>query len=224
MGDAIGQALPAAVGVALSPLPIVAVVLMLVSSRGRVNGPVFVLGWIVGVSVIGAIVLAVASGADASESGQPADWVSWLKLVLGLLLLMVSVRQWKERPQDPSQVATPKWMSRLDEFTPGRTFAVAIALSAINPKNLLLVIAGASAIAQTGISTGQQAGALAVFVAVATVGVATPVVIYFAMGERASKILDELKDWMSQNNAVIIATLLLILGWKLIGDAITGLT
>ena len=224
MGDAIGQALPAAVGVALSPLPIVAVVLMLVSSRGRVNGPVFVLGWIVGVSVIGAIVLAVASGADASEAGQPADWVSWLKLVLGLLLLMVSVRQWKGLPQDPSQVTRPQWMSRLDEFTPGRAFAVAIALSAINPKNLLLVIAGASAIAQTGISTGQQAGALAVFVAVATVGVATPVVIYFAMGERASKILDELKDWMSQNNAVIMATLLLILGWKLIGDAISGLT
>ncbi len=224
MGDAIGQSLPAAIAVALSPLPIVAVVLMLVSTHGRVNGPVFVLGWIVGVGLVGAIVLLVASGAGASKSGQPADWVSWLKLALGLLLLLISARQWKARPQDASEAATPNWMNKVDEFTPGRAFAVAFALSAINPKNLLLVIAGASAIAQTGISTGQQAGSLAVFVAIATAGVAAPVVIYFAMGERSDKPLAELKAFMVQNNTVIIATLLLIFGWKLIGDAISGLT
>ena len=48
MGEAIGQVLPTAIGVAISPLPIVAVVLMLVTPAGRVNGPAFVLGWIVG--------------------------------------------------------------------------------------------------------------------------------------------------------------------------------
>jgi Sap, sulfolipid-1-addressing protein len=75
MGDAIGQMLPAAVGVAVSPLPIVAVVLMLVSRRGRVNGPVFVAGWLAGLAVIGAIVLSVSSGAGASDEGQPETWV-----------------------------------------------------------------------------------------------------------------------------------------------------
>jgi len=57
MGDAIGQMLPAAVGIAISPLPIVALVLMLVSRRGRTNGPAFALGWIVGLAIVGAIVL-----------------------------------------------------------------------------------------------------------------------------------------------------------------------
>ena len=89
MGEAIGQMLPAAVGVAISPLPLVAVVLMLVTPGGRVNGPAFVLGWIVGLAIVGAIVLAVASGADASDDGEPATWASVLKLILGVLLLLV---------------------------------------------------------------------------------------------------------------------------------------
>ena len=95
-------------------------------------------------------------------------------------------------------------------------------LSALNPKNLLLTIAGAAAIAQTGISTGKQVGAFIVFVAVATIGVAAPVVIYFALGDRSRKILDDLKAWLAHNNAVIMATLLLIIGVKLIGNAIAG--
>jgi hypothetical protein len=44
MWNAVGQVLPAAVGVALSPIPIIGVVLMLVTPRGRVNGPMFLVG------------------------------------------------------------------------------------------------------------------------------------------------------------------------------------
>jgi Sap-like sulfolipid-1-addressing protein len=46
--EAIGQVLSLGLGVALSPAPIIAVVLMLATPRGRVNGPAFVGGWIVG--------------------------------------------------------------------------------------------------------------------------------------------------------------------------------
>jgi hypothetical protein len=44
MADAIGQVLSLGVGVALSPVPIIAVVLMLGTPRARANGPAFVLG------------------------------------------------------------------------------------------------------------------------------------------------------------------------------------
>jgi hypothetical protein len=54
MGQAIGGALPLAIGVALSPVPIIAVVLMLTTRRARVNGPLFVLGWLAGLAVVGA--------------------------------------------------------------------------------------------------------------------------------------------------------------------------
>ena len=56
-------------------------------------------------------------------------------------------------------------MRTIDTFTPGRSFGIAVALSGVNPKNLLLTVGAAAAIAQTGVDTGEQAIALAVFIA-----------------------------------------------------------
>jgi threonine/homoserine/homoserine lactone efflux protein len=221
VGQAIGDFLPSAVGVAISPLPIVAVVLMLVTPRGRANGPSFIGGWIVGLAVVGVIVLAIAGGASASTDTGPATWVDVLFLVLGLLLILVAGRQWRGRPQG-EEAPTPKWMGALDEFTPVKAGGAGVVLSALNPKNLLLTVAAAAAIAQTGISTGRQIGAYAVFVVIASIGVAAPVVIYFALGDRSARLLDELKTWLARNNAVIMSVLLLIIGVKLIGNAISG--
>jgi threonine/homoserine/homoserine lactone efflux protein len=100
---------------------------------------------------------------------------------------------------------------------------MAVALSAINPKNLLLVVGAATAIAQTGASTADQAVALIVFIVIATLGVGAPVAIYYLMGDRATKILAELHDWMARENATIMAVICLVIGAKLIGDAITAL-
>jgi threonine/homoserine/homoserine lactone efflux protein len=222
VGEAIGQVLSFGVGVALSPIPIIGVVLMLGTSRARSNGPCFILGWIAGLVTVGTIVLLASSGADAREQGGPADWVNVLELVLGALVLLVALRQWRGRPGAGEPAEMPKWMQRIDAFTPARATAFGALLSAVNPKNLLLGVGAAAAIAQTGASSNSQALALAVFVVVGTLGVGAPVVIYFALGERSKHILDELKTWMSANNAAIMAVLCLVIGAKLIGDAISG--
>jgi threonine/homoserine/homoserine lactone efflux protein len=224
MGDAIGQVLSLGVGVALSPIPIIGVVLMLGTPRARSNGPAFIVGWLVGVLGVGAIVLAVSSGADASDGGAPADWASVLKLVLGALLLLVAFKQWRARPRAGVEPEKPKWMRSIDSFTAPRSAALAVALSAVNPKNLLLVVGAAAAIAQTGSSTGDQIVALIVFAAIATVGVGTPVVLYFALGERSKRLLDDLEQWMSANNAAIMTVICLVIAAKLVGDGISGLS
>jgi threonine/homoserine/homoserine lactone efflux protein len=221
MGEAIGQMLPTAVGVAVSPMPIVAVVLMLVTPRARSNGPAFIVGWLVGIGVVGGIILALAPS-TASDNGQPATWISVIELVLGLLLLLLAVKQWRGRPQGDEEAATPKWMGALDDFTPVKSSGAGVILSIVNPKNLLLVIAGAAAIAATGITGGQQAVAWLVFTLIATIGVGVPVVIYFALGDGAAALLDRLKNWLARNNGVIMAVLFLIIGAKLIGNAISG--
>ncbi len=223
MGQAIGGSLPLAVGIALSPIPIIAVVLMLTSNKARVNGPVFVLGWLIGLGIVGAIVLAVAGPGDASKSGSPATWVSWVKIALGVLLLLVAVRQFRSRPHGDGGPQMPKWMATIDKTTPLTALGLAAVLSGANPKNLLLAVGGAAAIAQTGIPGGQQAIAYAVFAVIGTLGVGIPVGIYFAMGARSEKLLAGLKNWMTQHNAVIMTVLCLILGAKLIGDGISGL-
>ena len=223
MGAAIGGTLPLALGVALSPIPIIAVVLMLTTQRARVNGTVFIAGWLAGLAVAGAIALSIAGPADASSSGAPATWVSWLKVALGAALILVAALQFRNRPRNGDRVELPKWMDRVDEIKPLPAAGLGV-LAGLNPKNLLLVAAAAAAIAQTGISGGEQAIAYLVFALLGTLGVGTPVGIYFTMGARSEKPLSELKDWMAQNNAVIMAVICLLIGLKLIGDAIGGLT
>jgi threonine/homoserine/homoserine lactone efflux protein len=224
MGEAIGQLLPFAVGVAVSPMPIVAVVLMLVTPQARSNGPAFLLGWIAGVGIGGGVLLVIAGPANANDDGTPADWTYWLKLLLGVALVLLAVRQWRGRPHEGDVVATPKWMGALDDFTPAKAAIAGVALSLANPKNLLLIIGGAAALAQFGLSAGHETVCWIVFTVIASIGVGAPVVIYFALGERAAAILDELKTWMGRNNAAVMAVLCLIIGVKLIGDAITGLS
>jgi threonine/homoserine/homoserine lactone efflux protein len=224
MGQAIGNVLPLALGVALSPIPIVAVVLILTTPRGKVNGPAFVIGWMVGVAVVGTIVLLVASGVSASSAGKPKTWVSVLKLILGLALLLLAVRQWRGRPHGSEEPPMPKWMQGLDTFTPIKSAGLAALLAGPNPKNLILTVSAAAAIAQTGISAGDQAIVMALFVVIATVGPGIPLGIYYAMGSRAQKVLAELRIWLVHNNGAIMAVICLLIGAKLIGDAIAGFT
>lgn len=223
MGDAIGQMLPFAMGVTLSPIPIIAVVVMLGTPRAHVNGPAFLAGWFAGLLVLGTVVLLVASGAGAHDDGGPATWTGWLRLGLGAVLLRLAFGQWRGRPRGDTEAEMPGWMSKADGFSAPKAAGMGVLLSAANPKNLLLTVGAAAAIAQTGISTLDQELALLVFVVLGTVGPAVPVAVYFGMGDRAQGMLDDLKHWLAAHNAAIMTVLLLVIGAKLIGDGISVL-
>src|SRR5262249_59393987 len=181
MGAAVGGMLPSAVGVAVSPLPIVAVVLMMVTARGRANGVAFLVGWVFGLVTVGAIFLTIASDVDPGARGEPATWVSAVGVLLGIVLLSIALRQWRRRPRGGDEVKMPRWMAALDQISPRQAAGAGMALSALNPKNLLLGVVGAAAIARSGGSPDQQAVAYAAFVLIATIGVGAPVVIFLAL-------------------------------------------
>jgi hypothetical protein len=223
MGEAIGHSLPLAIGVALSPVPIIAVVVLLTSSRARSLGPVFVLGWLLGLVVVGAIVLVVVGPSGAGSSGQRTRWVSWVMIVLGVLLLVAAGRYLRGRTRGGEEVPLPAWMGAIDRLNPAVVLGGGVVLGGVRPRSLLLVVGGAVAIAQTGIAAGQQAIAYAVFAVVATLGVGAPVVIYLVMGTRSAALLGRFKGWMRRHNAVILAVVLLVIGVTLIGDGIGGL-
>jgi len=222
LGDAIGDLLPAAVGVALSPIPIVAVILMLGTPRARSNGPAFAAGWVLGLVTVAVIVLLVAGDADSSDDTSTA--VDVVILLFGLLLLAVAVKQWQGRPRAGQDPEMPRWMAAIDDFTTGRAFGLGVLLSGVNPKNLALTLAAAASLAQAGLSAGGDAVGVAVFVAIGSLTVAGPVLAYLLMGERAERVLGEIKQFMSDHNAVIMAVVCLVLAAKLIGNAIGGLT
>ena len=105
MGQAIGNTLPMAIGVAISPVPIIAIVLMLGTPRARANGPAFAVGWLAGLSIIGAITLVAASGNHVRRGGEPATWANVLKLVFGLLFVLDCARTWHGRPKPGEEAA-----------------------------------------------------------------------------------------------------------------------
>ena len=52
--------------------------------------------------------------------------------------------------------------------------------------------------------------------------VLTPVVVSLALGDRSRDLLDALRGWMARNSSIVMAVLFLVIGAKLIGDAISG--
>jgi threonine/homoserine/homoserine lactone efflux protein len=221
LSGAIGELLPAAVAVALSPIPIVAVIVMLGTPKARTNGPAFALGWVVGLVAVSVIVLVLANGADDPNSTS-ADTVEWGKVVLGAALIVMAFRQWRKRPRHGEAAQMPGWMAVVDRFTPARSLVLGIGLSAVNPKNLVLTAAAAAAIAQAGLSTGDTAIAVLVFVVIASVTVVGSVLLFVVAPHRAERPLAVMKEFMAQHNAVIMMIVLLVIGAKLLGDGIGG--
>lgn len=213
-----------AIGVAVSPVPIIAVILMLFGPRARSTGPAFAFGWVLALSVVGGVVLVVADSSDVSSEQDPSDAVFAVKLIIGLLFLVLAVRQWGSRPKEGEEPEMPGWMSAVDQFTPIRAFGMAILLAGVNPKNLGLTLAASSTIAQAGLTDAEPWIVLLVFVALASLTVVLPVAYYIVAGDSAERALDTMKSWLTANNATVMAVLLLILGVLLVGDGVGGLT
>jgi hypothetical protein len=223
MGSAIGEMLPLAIGIAISPIPIIAIILMLITPKARSNGLAFLGGWLLGLAVVGTIVLIVANTAGIATSSGPSRTVSIVKLLLGLLLLFAAWRQFGKRPKPGEEAPMPKWMTALDRFTPTRSLAIGALLSGVNPKNLILNATAAAGIAATGLAGVQQAVVLVVLIVVGSLGIIAPVGVYFAMGDKAAPVLDGWKSWLAANNATVMMVLFVVFGVSLIGKGIGGL-
>jgi threonine/homoserine/homoserine lactone efflux protein len=220
VGKGIGEVLTFAVGVAISPVPIIAVILMLFSARARVNGPVFLAGWVLALALVSGVAYLVADQSNASTSSTASDTISWGKIVFGVLFLLLAVRQWRSRPAPGVEPAMPKWMAGVDTITTGKAFGLGVLLAGVNPKNLLLAIAAATGLAQLGLSTTDAVVSLVVFVIVGSLTIAGPVAYYLVGGEKAKAELEELKGWLSMHNAAVMAVLFLVFGVDLIAKGI----
>lgn len=150
--------LPAAVGVAISPIPIIAVVLMLVSPRGRLNGPAYLVGRLVGVATAGAMVLLLAGSVGSTDGSEPAGWTNWLKPVLGLGLSVLAVQQWRG-----ARGGTSRQRRGVDgrdrRLHAGEGRGCRIRRLGAEPKNLTLTVAAMAAIGRQ--PSGRRAGARA---------------------------------------------------------------
>ena len=106
-------------------MPIIAVILMLFSSRAQVNGPMFLVGWAVVLAVVSGI--AYLAGDAASDTGAE-DAVSWSKILFGAALLFLAARNWQHRPTPGPEPERLTWMAGIDAFSPGKALALGLLL------------------------------------------------------------------------------------------------
>ena len=221
LNDAIGDLLPSALAVALSPIPIIAIVVVLGAPNARTAGPAFAFGWIAGLLTVSVIVVLLVASGDDPDSDDPG--LNWLKIAIGILFGLMAAKQWTKRPKQGQEPEMPSWMTTIDTATPPRAALLGAALSGANPKNLALTLAAAASIAEAGLDQADTAISIAVFVALGSLTVAGSVLFYLVDPDRAARPLAAVKQFMTDNNAVIMMVLLLVLGAKLLGDGISGL-
>lgn len=220
MGSVIGEILPLAVGIAISPIPIIAVILMLLSPRAKGTSVVFMIGWLLGI-IIAIIVFTRLSSVLPQHSAGGSSVAGVIKIVFGVLLLFLALRQWRARPAEGEHASLPKWMSAIDSMTAGKAFGLAFLLAAVNPKNLLLAASAGLITGGAGLGVGQGlALVIIVFVLLAACTVVIPVIGYLIASTRLAGPLDSLRGWLVENNATIMSVLLLVIGVAVIGKGL----
>ncbi|MHC9045035.1 GAP family protein [Microbacterium saperdae] len=215
----IGEILPLALGIAISPIPIIAAILMLLSPKARVTSVAFLLGWVVGIAVAVVVFTLVSSALPEQDDDASAPIKGIIQLVLGLLLLLVAWRQWHGRPRGDQPAVLPKWMQAIDKVTFPVALGLGFLLSALNPKNLLMGAGAGVAIGGASLDVGSIVVVIVVFVVIAAATVAIPVIAYLLAAEKLRGPLDALRDWLQKENAVIMAVLLLVIGVSMIGKS-----
>lgn len=213
--EAIAGSLPMSVGVALSPIPVAAVLVILMTARARHNAPAFLLGWMTGILAIGFAVF-LAPGLLTAR-GDPTLLSGLIRIALGITLLGLGVRQWRLRPAPGAPLKIPGILARLDHIGVIQSAMTGFMLSAVHPKNLILNAAGAAALDTLMPDSGKQTLALLIFMLIASVGIILPVAAYFVAGHRAGAVLGHARDWLIRNNVHVLVVLLLVLGAVLIG-------
>lgn len=221
MNEVIGQTLPFALAIAISPMPIIAVILMLMSPRPKPMGLAFLLGWLAGITVaVGLFTLLAGIIPEKPESADPEPIRGSIQLVLGLLLGLLAVKQWRSRPKAGDVAKLPAWMAAIDTMKPPAALGLAALLAAVNPKNLLMAAAAGLAVGHSALGAGGKMSAVAIVVVVAALSVAAPVVVYLLAPGKAAAVLDDIRSWLTANNAAIMMVVMAVLGVSLIGKGL----
>jgi threonine/homoserine/homoserine lactone efflux protein len=220
MISVVGEILPLAIGVAISPIPIIAAILVLLSPKAKSMSVAFLIGWIVGIVVAIVVFTLLSSVLPQGDADAPSPIAGVIKIVLGGLLLWVAVRQWRGRPVAGEPATLPKWMSAIDSMPPGKGSGLGFPLASVNPKNLLLAASAGLIVGSAQLTLGETSAVVAVFTVIAGCTVLIPVVAYLLASERMREPLEGLRVWLVGNNATIMAVLLLVIGASMIGKGL----
>ncbi|CUR60676.1 conserved membrane hypothetical protein [metagenome] len=214
MGAVLAEILPLAVAIATSPFPVIPAILLLFTDRPKAASTAFLAGWTGGI-LAGTLVFTTL--ATVLEQGETPLWATWLRIVMGLLLVGLGVRKWAGRGKEADP---PGWMRSLETAHPRKALSIGLLLSVANPKVLLLSAAAGLYVGAVDLTAAEFAGVVAVFTLVAALSVAVPVGLFLVLGERMLPPLSRAKDWLIAHNAAVMAVVVVVIGAALVAKGL----
>jgi threonine/homoserine/homoserine lactone efflux protein len=198
--------------IALEPFPITAFILILSAERGTRKGLAFILGWLACLIVVIAAVILVTGGKPPRPSTAPSTAALAIKLALGVVLILVALRQRRRmgRPRKPAA-----WMSRLDQLS---LWAAAGLAAFLQPWTL--VAAGAATVTQAKLSTAGDYLTLLAFCLLATSSFLYLELYATFAPAAAGHRLERLRTWLDTHQDQVIIVICLLLGFWLAGKSI----
>ena len=211
-----GEMLALSGGIAFSPIPIAAVILILMTPQGRRNSLAFVVGWLLGLSSLLLAVMQVVGRIDAA-GGPRFPWIGpSLQVLFGLLLWALAFRIWRSRPRGEEREKTPVWMEKLDQFGWAKSLSLAVVLGVANLKNLPITVQ-AGILVSRGPDWGEGRWLLILlFLAVGLLGVGAPLVVAALFPRRSDEVLRTWRRWLCRHNALVLNCLFAGIGAMLL--------
>ena len=128
---------PAAVGIALSPLVVASIVFLLGHRGGYASAAACATGWVL--SVAAALVVAVVLGERLpAPSDDATDVRAVIEVVAGVLLLALAVWGWVARRLPDGRPRSAGWSDLMAAIGPARAVVVGVAWFVTNPKAVVL--------------------------------------------------------------------------------------
>lgn len=217
MNDLFAQITPVGFAVALSPMPIAALLLMLLSKRAKINSIGFLIGWTLGLAFLVTVVSSLISGSGSSSLHPLRNIING---ALGVFLILFALKEWRGRPRKNRKPHMPKWMAAISSFSPIKAFGVGFLLATVNFKNTPMGIAAANIMSRG--SEVEQLPLLVYYLLLGSSTITIPVLGFLLFGSHIQKTLAGVKEWLVNHNNVIMFVLFLILGVMLVYKAFNG--
>jgi cytochrome b561 len=211
---------PGAIGVAISPLAIVAIIATATGKR-KASSFGFLIGWALALLAVGTIILATGVGAAVTNEG-PNRMSVYVQLILGILLLLLALQNSWPKPKG-HKTAPSRWAAKVDHMPGYVAFGLALLMAGTNAKNLALIAASMITIAQAGLTDSQSLVQLLYFVLIASAGLGLPLLLYAVAGDSVKKALLNFKSWLERHNGATLTILFLLLGGYIIIQAVVNL-
>ena len=218
MLQAIGHILPIALAVAISSVPIMATLVILLSPKRESAAP-FLVGWVLGMVVLVVICTVSTQAVPTPRSArQPDVAVGVGEMIVGAGLIVIAIVSWRRARRNPVE-GLPAWLGKVESIGPWSAFGLGVALN-IRPKEILLALAAGLAVRGAGLSGSDAAIAILVYTIIGASTVAVPVIATLIDAKGMQPRLLRMKEWLTRNSRVVTSLILLMVGVFIIGTGI----